>query len=51
MYRPARQVDHKVPKFEGGTDDDDNLQAICEACHQVKTADEARRARSMGRGS
>lgn len=49
-YRPAKQVDHKVPKFEGGTDRDDNLQAICVACHQDKTAAEAMRARSMGRG-
>ena len=44
-YRPARQVDHKVPKFEGGTDDDDNLQAICESCHQAKTQAEAQRGR------
>ena len=43
--RPAKQVDHKVPKFEGGTDDDDNLQAICLPCHQAKTAAEARRGR------
>ncbi len=43
--RPARQVDHKVPKFEGGTDDDDNLQSICNECHVAKTAEEAKRAR------
>lgn len=44
-YRPAKQVDHKVPKVEGGTDDDSNLQAICVPCHQAKTAEEALRAR------
>lgn len=43
--RPAKQVDHKLPKFEGGTDDDENLQAICVTCHQAKTAAEARRGR------
>jgi 5-methylcytosine-specific restriction protein A len=42
---PAHAVDHVVPKFEGGTDDDANLQAICRDCHAVKTADEAKRAR------
>lgn len=45
----ARQVDHKVPKAEGGTDDDANLQAICVECHKLKTQAEALRARK-GRG-
>lgn len=44
---PARQVDHIVPKADGGTDDDSNLQAICLACHQVKTAREAARGRGV----
>lgn len=44
--RPAQAVDHIVPKSKGGTDDDDNLQAICKACHQVKTQAEA----AHGRG-
>lgn len=47
-YRPAKQVDHKVPKFEGGGDDDNNLQAICLDCHKRKTAAEALRARRAG---
>lgn len=42
---PAKQVDHRVPQFEGGPGDDSNLQAICVPCHQVKTAAEARRGR------
>ena len=30
-------VDHIVELVDGGTDDQDNLQAICPACHSVKT--------------
>lgn len=41
---PASQVDHIIPKAEGGTDADSNLQAICKACHDVKTQAEAKRA-------
>lgn len=48
--KTATEVDHIVNKAEGGTDDDNNLQAICEPCHKAKTAQEAARARS-GRGS
>jgi 5-methylcytosine-specific restriction protein A len=44
----ATAVDHIIPKGEGGTDDDPNLEAICDACHAAKTKLEA--ARSMGRG-
>jgi 5-methylcytosine-specific restriction protein A len=36
----AAEVDHIVNKARGGTDDDDNLQAICRPCHEAKTADE-----------
>lgn len=35
---PARQVDHITPKANGGTDDETNLQAICDPCHKAKTA-------------
>lgn len=41
----AKQVDHVVPKAEGGTDDLANLQAICPACHAAKTGREAARGR------
>lgn len=41
-------VDHKVPKFEGGSDDDSNLEVICETHHTAKTAEESRRARGFG---
>jgi 5-methylcytosine-specific restriction protein A len=38
-------VDHRIPKAEGGTDDDGNLEVICAPCHAEKTAAEARRGR------
>lgn len=33
----AKQVDHITPKAKDGTDDFDNLQAICVDCHKAKT--------------
>jgi 5-methylcytosine-specific restriction enzyme A len=40
---PATQVDHIIKKAAGGTDDEANLQSICEPCHEIKTAsDEGR---------
>lgn len=37
----ATEVDHIVPKFQGGTDALDNLRAICHACHRDKTQSES----------
>ena len=37
IYTQAKEVDHKVPKSAGGTDDPDNLQAICRQCHREKS--------------
>lgn len=37
---PAREADHIIPVAQGGTDDSDNLQSICRACHRIKTARE-----------
>jgi 5-methylcytosine-specific restriction protein A len=34
---PAQAVDHITPKAKGGTDDHDNLEATCHACHKAKT--------------
>lgn len=45
------EVDHIVPKEEGGTDDDANLRTICSAAHKLKTAAEAARARARSRES
>ncbi|MGY6129117.1 HNH endonuclease (plasmid) [Paraburkholderia strydomiana] len=36
----ASQVDHIKAKAAGGTDDEGNLQSICEPCHKAKTARE-----------
>ena len=33
----AVAVDHVVPKAQGGTDDLENLQSICQECHDIKT--------------
>ncbi|MCQ4364557.1 HNH endonuclease [Mycobacterium gordonae] len=41
----ADQVDHIIPVHRGGTDTDDNAQAVCRPCHAAKTAREARLAR------
>lgn len=39
----ATQVDHEIPLWEGGADDDSNLQAINVDCHKRKSAAEADR--------
>lgn len=44
---PAGEVDHRIPKFEGGTDDPSNLYAINHDCHKRKTQAEAQRARAV----
>jgi 5-methylcytosine-specific restriction protein A len=36
--RVAHEVDHIIPKSQGGTDDLSNLQAINRECHKAKTA-------------
>ena len=39
---PATDVDHIVPRAQGGTHATSNLQALCKACHSRKTAREGR---------
>ena len=34
---PATEIDHIKNKASGGTDESDNLQAICKTCHKIKT--------------
>ena len=36
------QVDHLVPKSEGGTDAMSNLRLLCHPCHSRRTATESR---------
>ena len=44
------QVDHVVPLEQQGSNDDDNLQLLCNECHKDKTKAEAT-ARAGGAGS
>ena len=39
--------DHILPVSEGGTDDMSNLQTLCKACHDIKTAAESARGRGV----
>lgn len=43
----ATIADHIIPKWKGGTDDDDNYQPLCKDCSDAKTAAEA--AEAQGR--
>jgi len=46
--RSANHVDHIIPRFEGGTDEDANLQTLCSRCHQRKSAREGNAAKRRG---
>jgi 5-methylcytosine-specific restriction protein A len=41
------QVDHRIPLHLGGTEDERNLQGLCDECHEVKTTAE-NKARASG---
>lgn len=41
----ATQRDHVKPLAEGGLDDETNEQALCEPCHDTKSAGESKRGR------
>ena len=47
VWVPSRdQIDHRIPREQGGSNDEANLQPLCATCHQAKTTEEAgRRAR------
>ena len=38
LLTPGTQVDHILPKRDGGKDVFENLQTLCETCHARKTA-------------
>lgn len=44
---PFAAVDHITPKAKGGTDADDNLEAICGPCHDAKSMQEANADQSL----
>lgn len=44
----ATQRDHIQSLEEGGADDDDNTQGLCEECHEAKSLAERLRARRRG---
>jgi len=35
-------VDHIIPRSQGGTDDPENLKAMCKPCHSRKTVKDGR---------
>lgn len=35
------QIDHIVPREQGGSNDEANLQPLCDPCHKAKTKQEA----------
>jgi 5-methylcytosine-specific restriction enzyme A len=37
-HRAAEEVDHITPIRDGGTNDPDNLRALCKSCHSKVTA-------------
>ncbi|MES2625903.1 MAG: HNH endonuclease [Pseudomonadota bacterium] len=41
---PDGICDHIIPEFEGGTDEESNLQWVCKSCSDAKTLDESNRA-------
>lgn len=43
-------VDHVIPRAQGGTDAFDNLQSLCRSCHSRKTAMSDGRWGDKGRG-
>lgn len=49
QFTPATIADHIRPKAEGGTDERENYQGLCDRCSKAKTARESARARRRSR--
>lgn len=45
----ATQRDHIVSLADGGADDDSNTQALCDACHDIKSKQESAQGRQRAR--
>jgi 5-methylcytosine-specific restriction enzyme A len=50
LVRTASEVDHRIPRALGGSEEDSNLQSICSTCHDEKTGRETG-ARYRARGA
>ena len=37
------QIDHRIPREQGGSNDESNLQPLCNECHKRKTDAEGRK--------
>jgi len=46
----ATEVDHIVPRRDGGPDTFDNLQSLCGPCHKIKTVEDSRRRKVAANG-
>jgi len=46
---PATDVDHIVAHADGGTDNRENLRAVCKPCHKKHTAEQNRARRKRQR--
>ena len=44
---PGWIIDHITPLWAGGLDSPENLQTLCQPCHDTKTADETRQRKSL----
>lgn len=44
------QIDHRIPREQGGSNDESNLQPLCRDCHDRKTAAEAASRAGKGQG-
>lgn len=45
MIRAAKVCDHIVPRWQGGTEDDSNLEMLCQDCSNKKTSREGHQAK------
>lgn len=44
VWRSDRdQIDHRIPREQGGSNDESNLQPLCLECHRIKTDEETAR--------